>query len=146
MFRLLPYYIISSAIVLSFLFLARASDNLQFAESLFFAPSEYSSQSEKTGNYGINSVSSDEEPFQYREGDWYKYVIEPSYRKKTDELEKLNLYREGDVNINTFGSASFDLKYGKSMFTSSKVTKQPCRSVFNRRSSVTHNSTLIGGT
>ena len=132
MFRLLPHYIISSIIVLSGLYLARASDNLQFTDSLFFAPLEYSSQPGITVKGEANSLSENESPLQYREGDWYKYIIEPSYKREADEIEKLNIYSKGDVNINTFGSAKLDLKYGKSMFTRSRYKQYDEDTPFSR--------------
>lgn len=109
MLRTLSYYIISTFIILSFLYIARASDNFHddLVSFVFSESTESTERSEEDKEY----------PLQYSEGDWAKYVIDPAYKKKSDELEKLNLFKEGEVNINAFGSANLNLKYGKSYFT-----------------------------
>ena len=89
MLRLLPYYFISSLIVLSFLYFARASDNEILPGTFFIPLSESSSKAEIINNAEQDSDSPVDNPLQYKEGDWYKYVIEPSYKKKVMSWKNL---------------------------------------------------------
>ncbi len=57
------------------------------------------------------------DPFSYRAGDWEEYIIAPRYRDLDDREKRIVLHESDEVRINTYGSLSLDLLYGKSMFT-----------------------------
>jgi hypothetical protein len=118
MIRLLTYYTISGFIILTSLYIARATD-YNFTVPLFTSPWFETGTGDDEEKKPFPGAGEDY-PLQYKEGDWSKYIIDPLYERRVDELEKLNLYKEGDVNINAFGSANLDLRYGKSVFTDKK--------------------------
>lgn len=111
----LSYYITPILIILSFLYIARASDRIYDDLSAFIFPES----TEKVERPEFHSAEG-KEYLLYREGDWSRYALNSEYEKRTEDLEKLNLYNKGAVNINAFGSANLNLKYGKSMFTKKK--------------------------
>ncbi len=56
----------------------------------------------------------------YRKGDWYEYTSDKNSYIYYRDPDRKNFYSSEDVNIDTFGSADFNFRYGKSLFTDAK--------------------------
>ena len=59
-------------------------------------------------------------PFTYRSGDWERYVISSGYSIPDEGGSKVVLYKDDDMEIQSYGSMNLDLLYGSSMYTSDK--------------------------
>lgn len=58
----------------------------------------------------------------YGAGDWRTYIVEPRYQLRMDQLAagEYRVEEREDVEINSYGAARLNMKYGKTNFTSSK--------------------------
>ncbi|GAB4219160.1 MAG: hypothetical protein Kow00102_01550 [Spirochaetota bacterium] len=60
-------------------------------------------------------------PFDYNQGDWTKYIIEPHYKFVVPGAEQLT--EEEPYDILSYGSMNLNATYGKSFFTSNKYKR-----------------------
>ena len=60
-------------------------------------------------------------PFDYNQGDWTKYIVEPHYRFAVPGAE--SLIEEEPYDILSYGSMNLNARYGKSFFTSNKYKR-----------------------
>ncbi|MEW6526838.1 MAG: hypothetical protein AB1444_09250 [Spirochaetota bacterium] len=60
-------------------------------------------------------------PFDYNQGDWTKYIIEPQYKFTVPGAEPL--IEEEPYDILSYGSMNLNARYGKSFFTSNKYKR-----------------------
>ncbi|MCX8122605.1 MAG: hypothetical protein N3F66_00390 [Spirochaetes bacterium] len=60
-------------------------------------------------------------PFEYNQGDWTKYIIDPHYKYTIPGTETLS--QEEPYDILSYGSMNLNLKYGKSFFTNNKYKR-----------------------
>ena len=60
-------------------------------------------------------------PFEYNQGDWTKYIIEPHYKFPIEGAEAVT--EEEPYDILSYGSMNLNLRYGRSFFTSNKYKR-----------------------
>ncbi len=56
----------------------------------------------------------------YKSGDWYEYTYDKESYKYLQDTQRGNVYSGDNVKIDSYGTAAFNMKYGKSYFTSKK--------------------------
>ncbi len=57
---------------------------------------------------------------EYTRGDWDRYVISPQYTSVQDKGGLLKIYESEDIQVQSYGSMIFNVKYGHSSFTDKK--------------------------